>query len=69
MEALARYLKERGESRSEFGRRFGVSPATVHYWIKGGKTGRRPTVETARRLNKATGIALRDIRPDIWGKQ
>ena len=66
MEALARYLDERGMSRSEFSRRFGVSPATVHYWIKGDRS---PTVETARRLNKATGIALRDIRPDIWGRK
>ena len=55
MNPLVRYLDDTGQSQTQFAARLGFPLSNVNGWFKGH---RRPSLEAALRMEKATGGAI-----------
>lgn len=64
MTHLRNHLEKSGKRPAAFARELGVTPSTITRILRGE---RKPSVELARRISKATGIAVGRLRPDIFG--
>lgn len=65
MTHLLNCLRDAGKTPAAFAKELGVEPSTITRIIKGE---RKPSVDLARRISDATGVALADLRPDIFGE-
>lgn len=64
---LGAYLKKRGLTQEEFGRRLGVSQGLVWQWLNGETD---ITAERAKEIVQSTGgeVTPYDLRPDLFPK-
>jgi len=66
MEALTAYMTKTGQSYRDIAALLKVDVSMVHRMAKGK---RKPGIKLARLMAIETGIPLKHIRPDVWGKQ
>jgi putative transcriptional regulator len=60
---LTAWREERGQSQNDLAMRLQVTRWTVNRIEVGG---RKPSPDLAKRISRMTGIALSDLRPDIY---
>ena len=63
MSALNQHLNDTGKKPIALAKELGVTPSTITRIIRGE---RKPSAALARRISEVTGVALSELRPDIY---